>query len=75
MERSKALLERLPGFDYDPSAAALPEDEEPYPDDSVSQIDYGEDSEYGRDAGELHAAVAHAGVAAASCLLLQSSMR
>jgi hypothetical protein len=41
-ERSNRLLQQLQGYDYDP-AAQPPESEEPYPDDSVSQIDYDDD--------------------------------
>lgn len=41
-ERSNRLLQQLQGYDYDP-AAQPPEIEEPYPDDSVSQIDYDDD--------------------------------
>ncbi|KAF8062701.1 SPAC3H8.02 [Scenedesmus sp. PABB004] len=39
-DKQAALLERLPGYDYDPSAQP-PEEE--YPDDSVSQLDYADD--------------------------------
>lgn len=39
VERSKTMLEQLPGYDYDPSAQPAEED---YPDDSVSQLEYGD---------------------------------
>jgi hypothetical protein len=39
VERSKTMLEQLQGYDYDPSAQPAEED---YPDDSVSQLEYGD---------------------------------
>eukprot|EP00775_Hariotina_reticulata_P009315 gene9315-9480_t len=39
MQRSKTMLEQLQGYDYDPSAQPADED---YPDDSVSQLEYGD---------------------------------
>lgn len=43
-DRQRALLDRLPGYDYDPTAAAAGADDSDslYPDDSVSQLDYGD---------------------------------
>lgn len=37
------MLEQLQGYDYDPTQQP---DDEPYPEDSVSQIDYTDDEHY-----------------------------
>eukprot|EP00879_Flechtneria_rotunda_P022502 GHRR01023753.1.p1 GENE.GHRR01023753.1~~GHRR01023753.1.p1 ORF type:complete len:1357 (+),score=559.90 GHRR01023753.1:692-4762(+) len=46
LERSKTMLDKLQGYDYDPAAQPA-DDEEPYPDDSVSQVGYGDEDPYG----------------------------